>query len=285
MDRSTELRSQLGDELVKALRALGVAVAAATALRGRGYPGYRPHAFRLDASDGRVLKGRRFASAADAQRAEYVARCLGPRVVPAPIMRCGAALVSEWIDGEPPTHAPAILRQCGGLQGAVHAQAVPDDCPYRPGATMQRRWALLEHRAGELVGDGALDEETARLALEMARRHAPSTCTIGFILGDLCVENVIVSRSGDMLFIDHDTLSIDACEYDLARTWYRWPMDAAPRAAYVDGYSARRGIESFDAHFPYWAVTVLIGGARFRRRLHVDGAVEPLRRLRALLAE
>ena len=62
-------------------------------------------------------------------------------------------------------------------------------------------------------------------------------------------------------------------------------MDAAERAAYLDGYSARRSPKPFEAHFLYWAITVLIGGARFRRRLHVDGAVEPLRRLRALLGE
>jgi aminoglycoside phosphotransferase len=283
MDSSTDLRRRLGDELVEALHALGVRLAAAIELRGAGYPGYRPSAYRLAATDGRVLKGRRFASAAEAERAEYVARCLGPRVVSAPLMRSGAALVSEWLDGEPPTHAPALLRRCGALQAAVHAQVVPDDCPYRPRATMERRWAILEQCAGDLVGSGALDALEARRALEIACRDAPSACTIAFILGDFCAENAIVSRSGEVRFIDHGTLSIDACEYDLARTWYRWPLPAAQRTAFLDGYAARRSAESFDAHFLYWAITVLIGGARFRRRLHVDGAVEPLRRLHALL--
>jgi hypothetical protein len=283
MDFSTDLRRRLGDELVAALRALDVHVAAAIELHGRGYPGYRPSAYRLDTADGRLLKGRRFTSAAEAERAEYVARCLGPRVVPAPLMRSGAALVSEWVDGEPPTHAPAMLMECGGLQAAVHTQSVPDDCTYRPRMTMERRWAILEQRTGELVGNGGLDAGTARSALEIARRHAPRTCAIGFILGDLCADNAIVSRSGEVLFIDHDTLSIDACEYDLARTWYRWPMDAAERAAYLEGYTARCRVDLFDAHFLYWAITVLILSAHFRRRLHVDGAAEPLRRLRALL--
>lgn len=285
MDLSTDLRRRLGDELVEALRALDVSVVDAIELSSTGYPGYRPSAYRLAAADGRVLKGRRFASAAEAERAEYVARCLGPRVVPAPLMRSGVALVTEWVDGETPTNAPAMLRQCGRVQAEVHTQVVPGDCPHRPRTTMEWRWAFLEQRAGELVGNGALDAGEARSALEIARRHAPSTCTIGFILGDLCAENAIVSQTGEVLFIDHDTLSIDACEYDLARTWYRWPMDTAERAAYLDGYTARRSVEPFDAHFLYWAITVLIGGARFRRRLHVDGAAEPLRRLRALLAE
>jgi Phosphotransferase enzyme family len=260
-------------------------VVAATQLSGTGYPGYRPRACRIDAADGRVLKGRLFASAAGAERAEYVARHLGPHAVPAPLMRSGAALLTEWVEGPPPTTAPAMLRQCGGLQAAVHTQSVADDCPHRPRTTMERRWALLEQRTGELVDSSALDAGEARAALELARRCAPSTCTIGFILGDFCAENAVVSQSGEVLFIDNDTLSIDAREYDLARTWYRWPMNAAERAAYLEGYRARCSVDLFDAHFLYWAITVLIGGAHFRRRLHVDGAAEPLRRLRALLAE
>ena len=283
MDPPNDLRRRLGGELMEALRALGVRLVDALELRGNGYPGYRPTAYRLATADGQVLKGRRFASAAEAERAEYVARCLGPQLVSAPLLRSGAALVSEWVDGVPPSPAPSLLRRCGALHGAVHAQVVPDDCPHRPHTTMERRWATLEARAAELVDSAALAAGEVRRALEIAHRHAPRTCTIAFILGDFCAENMIVTPSGEVRFIDHETLSIDACEYDLARTWYRWPLSAAQRADYRDGYAARRNPESFEAHFLYWAITVLIGGARFRRRLHVDGAEEPLRRLRALL--
>ena len=145
--------------------------------------------------------------------------------------------------------------------------------------------ALVPQRAEELVAGGVLGADEMSAALEIAHRHAPSACTIGFIFGDFCAENAIVRDSGEICFIDHDTLSVDACEYDLARTWYRWPMTPAQRAVYLAGYGEQRALEPFLAHFPYWAIVVLIGAARFRLSRHTAGTAEPLRRLRALVTD
>jgi aminoglycoside phosphotransferase (APT) family kinase protein len=287
MSTTLELEPQIGEDLLAAVRALGLSLASVTLAAGEGYPGYQPTAYRLATADGRVLKGRLLDSPAVAERAEYVARCL-PGVVPAPLMRSGRALVTEWVDGWRPDGAgcsAAMLRQCGGLQAAVHLVPIP--APERRPGTRRMAWRSERLREGvaALSAGGAFAADEATRLIDMALRHAPEHTSKGFTLGDFCPENIIVGGSGEVFFIDHEGLAIDECDYDLARTWYRWAMTAEQRAAFFAGYAQQRSLEPFRSHFPYWAITALVAAAVFRRLRHADAAAAPIDRLRRLLAE
>lgn len=286
MNSSAQLERSLGADLLAAVRALDLSLVAATPAAGDGYPGYQPSAFRLETADGRVLKGRLLDNAAAAEQAEYVARAL-PRVVPAPLMRCGRALVTEWVEGWRPDGArctTVLLRQCGALLAGVHLMPIAAADQQRSAARLAGRSANLRDGAAALTAVGILAPDEAEAMIETALRHAPRITSMGFTLGDFCPENTIVARSGEVFFIDHEGLAIDHCDYDFARTWYRWAMTAEQRAAFLDGYAERRSVEAVRTHFPYWAIIALVAAAEFRRLRHADAAAIPIGRLRALLA-
>jgi hypothetical protein len=285
----TECEQKLDGDLVAALYALGTSAAAATPLSGDGYPGYQPSSYRIDTADGRVLKGRLFLKPTAAEAAERVAWALPAGAVPAALARAGRALVTEWAEGRRPQGTQctaALLRQCGGLQAAAHLQPIPDDAdPDRNTQRLQWHSRVLRERADTLIAHGALAADEARRLVEMAQRHTPPESMLGCIFGDFCPENTIVRPSGEVCFIDHETLAIDCCEYDLARTWYRWPMTAEQRSAFLAGYGARRSLDPFLSHFPFWGIAALMAAAWFRRGRHADAAVVPVARLRSLLAD
>src|SRR5262245_27745962 len=283
-----ELERLLGSDLLAAVQALELSLVAVSALAGEGYPGYRPHAYRLETADGRVLKGRVLSSAVQAEHADYVAGALPAGVVPAALMRCGAALITEWAEGLRPEGSrctPSLLRECGRLQATVHLQPIPEREQKRARGRLRWRTEQLRKQVGDLIAAGALVSDEAEPLLALARQHAPETAIQGFTFGDFCPENAIVRDSGEVCFIDHEALAIDHCDYDLARTWYRWPMTAEQRTAYLEGYAARRPIAAFLAHFPFWAISALLAGAVFRQRQHPQAATVPAGRLRALLAD
>ena len=78
--------------------------------------------------------------------------------------------------------------------------------------------------------------------------------------------------------------AIDSPEYDLARTWYRWPMTAAQQQAYADGYGAHEHVARFAAHFLHWVLIVLVESAAYRARVGAATVRVPLQRLAYLLS-
>ena len=283
---SPALERELGSDLWSLVRSVDTPLAAATPVSGGDYAGYRPNAFRLQFADGRVLKGRRVDTAQQAETVEYVSQCLGHRGLPRVWGRCGRALLTEWVEGEVLAAGPCdpeVLRQCGTLQGFVHSRELPEGSP-SPANTMKSWQRTLERRLVELVESGVLENLVARHAVEIARGYAPPHCALGFAFVDFCADNIVQQASGEVCVVDNETLSIEPCDYDLARTWYRWPMKGADREAYFSGYRVHRRLETFLAHFPHWAIAALVDGALFRaRRGGVEAAAVPVGRLRALL--
>jgi hypothetical protein len=136
-----DLDRMLGCELSGVVQALGLSLTQAAPLAGDGYPGYRPSAFRLTTADGRTLKGRVFATVAVAEEAEYVATSLPAGIVPPILLRTGAAMVTEWVDGTRPEGdrcTPALLRQCGALHATVHLQPIPEAQQRRSAGRLMR---------------------------------------------------------------------------------------------------------------------------------------------------
>jgi len=276
-----EVISELGADLWSLVCAVSAELVSVSPLTGDDYPGYQPKAFRLTFAGGHVLKGRRVATAQQAEMVESVSRALADRGVPRVLSRSGAAFLSDWIDGEPlrTGHVDAaVLRRCGVLHGCTHSSPLPAPArAFDSGAYVRRRLDAVAQLA-------ELDQELAHAAARIAAAHAPADFAWGFGFGDFCAENIVLRPSGDVCLVDTESLSILPCDYDLGRSWYRWPMQRAEREAYFEGYRAHRQPTDFYAHFPYWAITAIADGALFRSRIGGPAAaMVPLQRLRALV--
>jgi len=277
---------QLGDELCALVSTIDSPLVDVTPLAGMGYPGYQPSAFRLRFADGCLLKGRRFGSASRAATVEYVLQHVDHPGFPKVLARSGKTLLMEWVEGQPLNSADCTLeglRQCGALQGVMHCVQVPEGSPYQPHDPIQERHAKLKRDLTVLAETRVLNESEAQHSFSLAMRYAPRDYAIGFVHRDFCVENLIRRPSGDMCVIDNETLAIDAYDYDLGRTWYRWPLRLWQRQAYLDGYQRYRSAKDFLAHFPYWGIAAVVGAAVFRVQKHIQATLPPTRMLRLLL--
>ena len=226
-----------------------------------------------------MLKAKRLRSAADAERVDGLLRLLAHPAFPAVCMRRGAAIVTCWVAGEPLSATERdvdLLRRCGAIHAFVHTRQPLPRASHARGDPHAR----LQRDLDALVSAGWFERAEAAAALEVADRHAPADWAVGIVHDDFNHENLIRTETGDVAVVDNETLSIGACAYDLARTWYRWPMSAAQRAAYLEGYRHHRSAEELETHFPFWAVTVLARGAAFRLRAGRHGIDEPIARLR-----
>lgn len=284
--RSRELRRELGRDLALLVEAVQVPVVEVTPLSGRGHPRRRWSTFRLRLADGRALKATRLNTPEQAEAIETLSRCLDHCGLPRVVARSGPALLAQWVEGHPLTAAKCtrqVVRRCGAMQGRVHSGPVPDGRACQPDDPPEQWLRRLACKLDELVTSRVLERGEARYAVEVAHQYAPRGWRIGVTLGDFCPENIVVQRSGALCVIDNETLSIGPYDYDLGRTWYRWPMTRADRAAYLRGYAAHRSPDEHIAHFPYWAIMAIVDGAVFRRRLRPDTTSIPVNRLRALV--
>jgi Ser/Thr protein kinase RdoA (MazF antagonist) len=153
-----------------------------------------------------------------------------------------------------------------------------------PRRTVEPRWIDESLDAGRLVRARLLDETAARDAAALARASAPTSAEWGLCHGDFCAENLLIVPERGLHAVDNETICELWHDYDLARTWYRWPMDAAGFEAFLSGYRAHRQPDEFVAHFRFWTVCVLLRSAMFRQRNGVSTEV-PLARLRSLLRD
>jgi hypothetical protein len=276
--------AELSEDLAALARQAGAALIAVVPLSRRG-AAQRATAFQLRFADGTAWKGTELASPDEAAAVAALAAGL-PAGAPRVIERRGAALVSEWVEGATLQDTPwtdDVLRACGAWQAQVHrcrpaAAVEADDLLQR---WQQRVWQRLD----ELVAAGLLAPPQADALAGLARRNAPGRCEAGLILGDFCAENIVCRHGGAPCLIDLETLAIAPCDYDLGRTWYRWPMRAAQRAAYLDGYRQHRSAEAFLAHRLFWTIAALVHGAVFRHQQRAATTALPLDALRALLAD
>src|SRR5262249_50894963 len=119
---------------------------------------------------------------------------------------------------------------------------------------------------------------------DVIRAHVPDHQETGIIHRDFCGENLVLDPLGTPHIVDNGTLTVDAYHFDLARTWYRWPMTSAERRAFEAGYAACGDLASYRAHFPFWAVAVLVEAALFRHYAKTRGRRIPIQRLIELLS-
>lgn len=279
---------ELGDDLCALVRASGVPLVEAVALHGSRYGGYRPSAFRLRFADGRVLKGRQLGNRQRVEAIALFSQHVVHPALPKLLAAAGRAVLTEWVDGRPLQAAdctPDVLQQCGAVHGFVHSRPAPTNTGHARRDAIDGWHARLEHHLQTLVHAGMLRRNEARHAHALALRQAAERCDIGFVHRDFCGENIVLRPSGEICIVDNETLGIDALEFDLGRTWYRWPMDETQRQAYLAGYERYRSAAAFTEYLTYWIIVALADAAMFRLTKAPDSAQVPVARLRSVLEQ
>jgi hypothetical protein len=275
---------QFDSDLSELVADVGVPLVGATLLTRWPSPAHPRAAWRLQFADRSTLKGVRFNTPAVADQVEPLLRLLGDQHFPPIVARRGSAMLFRWIEGQPLRDyelQAGFLRRCALLHGWIHMAKV-ERAPGGSAGSMADWGVRLEAAFNELRRSGVHVRTEAATLLPVAREHVPARAMTGIIHGDLCAENLIVEPRGRLFVVDNETLQVGALDYDLARTWYRWPMRLDEWRDYREAYSEQRNSADFEAHFPYWAVLVLAESAVWHLARDTGGAAVPLRALRAL---
>jgi aminoglycoside phosphotransferase len=279
------LPDQLGPDLWALLQAVGSPIVEAVAVTAIPSSDRPQRCFRVTFADGKILKARRVETQADVARVTRLLSLLDARHFPPVLAHHGCAFLTPWVPGTPlGVHewSPARVRACAALQATLHRIPVSADL-----ATLRRRTVEWERHLGsllgELVGRGALEARQAREIERLAAAEAPSHQGTAICHTDFCGNNIIVNDRGEPSVVDNESITVDAPEYDLARTWCLWPMTPSQQHAYVDGYGAHAHGARFAAHFLHWALIAVVESAAFRTSVRAATAHVPLERLAHLL--
>jgi Ser/Thr protein kinase RdoA (MazF antagonist) len=234
----------------------------------------------ITTADRRLIKGIQFNTEGDRIRVEGLLEVLGPSHFPSIIASTGSALLTEWVAGEPLDATRLTseqLRSVGEIQGWVHSH------PFGPAKAKasSRKLIIGLHR---LVLRRVLTIGEASALGLAAKREKPSTADRSVIHRDFAPDNLVLTPEGGFKVIDIETLTPGFCEFDLARTWLRWPMLPAEFNTYLEGYSRYRSPEQFLRSFWFWAATVSVESLLWHLSNRTGGAATSLARLRAAIA-
>jgi len=241
---------------------VGLSISQATPLSRTG----AARAFRLDLRDGRTVKGRIFPTASWAARVERLLRMPRAQSLPRPLIRAGRVLVLEFVDGTPldewlPGHNDSAERYAGVagvLMARLHrGRSLQDRAP-----TPARYAARMQAVLGALTRGALLDSSVAERLKGLA---VPARARTALTHGDICPENLIRRRTGDLRPIDEERLAVRPLAYDLARAVNRWPLDAGLERAFLNGYASEGGkAAGFLKYRAFWISAALATSAEYR---------------------
>jgi Ser/Thr protein kinase RdoA (MazF antagonist) len=243
-------------------------------------------AYRVRRADGLSLKVRRALTPAVAERAEAILREVDDPRFPRVLGRHGALLVEEWVEGTPLEAGAATdahLAEAGDLLGRLHARATFSGAPL----PVRRETAPLVAETASYLFDlravGAIDRDGARRLLEEAGESDPGEAETGICHDDLCAENMVVDAGGRLRVVDNERVSLAPLDGDLARTFYRWPMDARARERFLAAYAEHRNPGRALRDEPFWTLVTVVRSAHVRVIRLRRGEAKPLAALAALL--
>ena len=240
---------------------------------------------RLDLADGTRRKARLLESQVHADRVERLLALLDPDVFPQLLDRAGRAILEPWVAGAavPEPHAdPAVAARLGAILGAVHAIPAPGVAG-PAGQLPVTRLEPLRRRLALLADAGLIDPPAAAALAGRAEADLPDVGAPSIVHRDIAPENAIRAIDGRLRVIDNTTLDVRAPDYDLARTWYRWPMDPPASAAFGAAY--RRWRTPPMRGLLFWRIDVLVEVIDWRRAAGHGGIDRALGLLRALAAD
>ena len=270
----------VGDDIVAALATLGAEPVDAVCITGLPAEQTDRATFRIALADGRIVKARRFRRAARAERSARLAQALSHEHVPPPLLVSGRITIESWLDGVAISTLPSNqrrLEQAADLLGSLHAP--PGAHPHsRSTSTLL---ASTRRRLASLGGRGTLVRDEVDALLCAMQRLAPAAAAVGITHNDFCADNLVQDAGGRLVLVDNEGLRRGFLDYDLARTWYRWPMPDADWRAFTARYRSWR---TPDDRIAFWRIAAVVKSAHLRAARHTAGATVPVDRLRALLA-
>ena len=276
--------ARLGPDLAELVREVGVPLRDVTELTRLRSPDRRRAAYCLRFADGTLLKGRRLYSPAHAERVARLMALADDARLPRVRARRGAALLLDWVEGEPlPAASPpaAALAACAALQARIHALPVPS--PDRPRFTLDELRRHLGRDGRLLAARGLLSTSEALDCANVAGRGA-QRAELCVMHGDLCGENVVATPDGGWKVVDNENLDVGYGAYDLARTWFRWSLSGAERRLYREAYEQAGGAAELRDDATFWMAAVLAESAVYRLKTQGGAVGAPLEALRSLLA-
>ncbi len=241
--------------------------------------------YRLTFQNGRVLKGRVFLDAATAERAITLYHYLPGDHVPRIISHTGVAMLSAWADGN---DVPVLAGDCeqasqfGRLHALIHQAAIPASLMEMYMRGLDEDIDALFDGLDYIRRHAGWDRHVTAELAAMARRHIPKDVNVVLIHGDFCAENAVVDGHRRVVLIDNEWINIGHQAYDLATTWYRWPMTKAERIAYLEAYQEIGDLSMFANHFRFWLMRALVKSALVRMKGNNPQSRVPLNALLAL---
>jgi aminoglycoside phosphotransferase (APT) family kinase protein len=223
-----------------ALRDLGLEPRSFTPIGG--FPRWRPGrvTYRVELASGGVVKVRRLTRPRATTRAAVLLRALDDPDLPAPLFASGRVTVEQWVDGVSLASVRPTARHveaAADLLGRLHAHAAVPGHPFRRTGSVAPLLAKTGDRLDALQQDGLLTRAEERRLVAELRNGLPDYSARGPVHGDLCAENLVVVPEGRVVSIDNERVRIDFLDYDLARTWVRWPMAAGMHARFERRYT------------------------------------------------
>ena len=246
----------------------------------------RRPSYKVELCDGRTVKARCLLDESTAEKTQQIRAAVPVETFPPVILRHGRVFVEPWVEGIPLSSAGATRAQvatAASLLARVHAvEEVAGRkvrCERATQAWRERTTAWLEL----LVARSAIRGDCFQTLQGALQRSDPGTARLGVIHGDFCAENMIVDPAGNLVVIDNEDFAVDALDYDLGLTWYRWPLPEPAFALFLEAYS--RQARQTVSPLTFWKIAAVAKGAASRVQLFPEGAAPALARLEQLAAE
>jgi len=271
------------DRLGAALRALGVEATSITSLASVAPHTRLPRSYLVSTKTGARVKIRFGRREAITRRAAALSAALADSRVPTPMARAGRLTAETWIEGSVLTSVKqaarhldaaaellASVHQFGGLAG----EGLPR---YRQTGPIHQR---AERQLSELAGARIVRRRDLSELRTILDRGLPARAQWGLVHGDFCAENLVWRADNTLVSIDNETMGRGFIEYDVARTWYRWPMPASQQRRFERSYRAAVRMEAPSAvERRAWRLAAAVKGVhlRFRRGLVAERGMDALR--------
>ena len=281
------VRRVLGEDLSAAVEAAGLVPLEAVAISGLPAGAWNRSTFKVVLAGGRTVKIRLSSREARARELVDLVTSLGHSQIPAARLLAPRVSMEEWVEGTPVSDLlPTRARQEAAADplASLHtSRAIP--LPDAARATETER--LHDRVAGQVTrlrAVGAIDERERERLIGALGQFRPGNAVVGVTHNDFCPENLVEDAHGTLFAVDSGGMRVGFTEFDLARTWFRWPMEEGSWAAFVRRYGRRSALPD-ERHAPFWRIAAVAKSAHLRVvKLGLDGSTS-LRALRGLLAQ